>query len=77
MTLPQLLPVHQENTAAARVGRRRAFRLAFRLAPEARGYTPAPYVNQDVPDEYQPDGLTQSLSPENAEGPVPTSTDPS
>ncbi|GAA4849449.1 hypothetical protein GCM10023403_10200 [Pseudonocardia benzenivorans] len=51
-TPPELLPVHQENSVAARVGRRRDFRRMFTLAPEARGYIPRPYENALTGDTY-------------------------
>lgn len=61
---PQLLTPTVENTVAARVARRRAFRRMFLLADEARGYVPEPYENRFA-DEAAPellgDDLTDSL----------------
>lgn len=62
---PQLLTPVVENTVAARVARRRAFRRMFSLADEARGYVPEPYENRFAADEAAPellgDDLTDSL----------------
>lgn len=60
MTLPELLPVSQSNTAAARVERRRAFRLAFALSAEARAYRADPYVNTE-PHDTADSGLTAPI----------------
>ncbi|MBN9108610.1 MAG: hypothetical protein J0I34_07485 [Pseudonocardia sp.] len=48
---PQLLTPVVENTQAARVARRRAFRTMFDYAPEARRYVPQPYRNRLTPEQ--------------------------
>ncbi|GAY12072.1 hypothetical protein [Pseudonocardia sp. N23] len=58
---PELLPERQDNTQAARVARRRAFRRQFDLAPEARGYVPAPYRNELPEAPEAGDDLTGQL----------------
>ncbi|GJF06555.1 hypothetical protein [Pseudonocardia sp. D17] len=63
---PQLLTPTVENTVAARVARRRAFRRMFLLADEARGYVPEPYRNRLTEAQREPepelgDDLTDSL----------------
>ncbi|MGD9989381.1 hypothetical protein [Pseudonocardia sp.] len=50
---PQLLTPAVENTQAARVARRRAFRRQFEYAHEARGYVPQTYRNQLTPTQQQ------------------------
>jgi hypothetical protein len=52
---PQLLTPTVENTQAARVARRRAFRRQFDLSDRARSYVPEPYRNEEGDD------LTDSL----------------
>jgi len=65
---PELAVEHQENTQAARVQRRRDFRLTF--APPTR-YVPQPYENRFVDEDPGTDLTAQLLdlieNPQNAE----------
>src|SRR3546814_12765128 len=53
LSLHDALPIY--NGAAARVGRRRDFRLTFQ-PPRADRYVPSPYINSDAPTDL-PQGL--------------------
>lgn len=73
---PQLLPVHQDNSVAARVQRRRDFRRLFQPV-NAERYVPQAYDNQFVPADLV--GPFDQLldDPENAERAGASHADPS